>query len=347
MESVTNIADLYTDEGKLECVYKTYDLETLRDWVYFLGDGVLSTIVSSFGLPLNILICIVLAYERPYTSTSVLLQALAVVDSMVLLMSMVTSSLPSLIEYTSLYITFYEFKELSYRYLRTLLTASKTASVCIIVCVSLERFIAVCKPLRAAAICTKRNACIACISVFAVTLVYASPDVLQAEMIYPFDPCLGRKVPKMTRSDLMLNYYYVLIYVVSLHIIITSLLPFVILSFVTYSIITSLRKATKAHLSGKNTVQRHKDIKSGTKRVMAVVVVFFILETPGALMQILGALVTFTDVREYITIPVYYIALNITYFFSKLNSAVNFFIYCATGRRFMMTLRHMFACSSD
>jgi hypothetical protein len=76
-------------------------------------------------------------------------------------------------------------------------------------------------------------------------------------------------------------------------------------------------------------------VKSVTYRVVDVVVVFILLETPGAIVQIVAALQPFGPNLD--------VALEIAYFLSNGNSFINFFIYCATGRRFRTTLRSIFA----
>jgi putative flippase GtrA len=80
----------------------------------------------------------------------------------------------------------------------------------------------------------------------------------------------------------------------------------------------------------RNVGKKIKEQESATIRVLAVVVVFIILETPEIASTIIAILDDFFIVDNTFTDSF----SDIARFMSLLNRFVNFFIYCATGRQF-------------
>jgi hypothetical protein len=296
--------------------------------------------IVPLGLIGNSLAFTVIGRERPFTSTSILIQGLAVADSIVLVTEFLRVTLKRFHYYVALINTYMEFYNMAYGYYMGFTWFANTASIYLTVCIALERFVAVCRPLRAATICTKRKAYIAVVCVFICSFLYRIPYPFAYTYRNYYDPCVGRKRPKSRSSKLYSNKIYFIGYFKVLEMIVVAYVPLTVLVFVTVSVLTALRKSQKSEIagtpSGQRTDSRNKGRNSATVRVIAVVFVFLILETPGAVYDIVRIvekvrpdLVSY-DWRN----PFYYIS----YFLAVCDSFVNFYVYCATGRRFRRDL---------
>ncbi|XP_064643616.1 FMRFamide receptor-like [Lineus longissimus] len=330
---------MFTERGR--CLHQVYPVVDYYVWIKVIFQVPLIFIIAVIGLPANILAVIGIGYERPYTSTSVLLQGLAVTDSLVLISQVFGTSLQFLYYYTGLWFEYILFIAHAYRYIYTAQYFSKTASIFITLCVATERYIAVCRPLRAATVCTKRNAYISLFTIYLGAFFYRIPLFFTQEVKYRYDPCSRMILPRWYPSDIYFNFYFDIIYLTSVYISINSVIPIISLTILTYLILSSLKQATTSHLS-KNDTKRAKHMDMVTLRVVIVVVVFIILELPGGLCQIPAVLRSFSALT--IDFRAYESALAIGYFLINLNSFVNFFIYCATGRRFRRALGEVFRC---
>jgi hypothetical protein len=294
--------------------------------------------IGPIGIAGNVVSFIVIGLEKPFTSTSVLFRALALADGMVLTAELLATTLRKMYDYFGIFIMYREFQEMFYPYLWTLTWFSKTASIYLTTCVAAERYVAVCKPLRAASLCTKRNAYIASVSVFVGSFLYRIPLIFGYEVIYLFDPCSGTKRPWWINTDLHYNRFFVIIYVHTLYIAIHSCIPITCLTFFTGAMISTLR-GEKTDLVSQTSGRRSEETTAAAKRVLAVVVVFIVLETPGAICQIPSSIRQFSALGNYLDGDAIYASMTLSYFLGFFNSFVNFFIYCATGRRFRRTLR--------
>jgi hypothetical protein len=323
------------------CLYRTKTLASTYDIFTFIFGVPFMLLIGPAGIAGNVLSFIVIGREKPFTSTSVILRSLAVADGMVLAAELLATTFRKMYDYFGILVMYREFQEMSYPYLWTLKWFSKTISIYLAVGVATERYIAVCKPLRAASVCTKRNAYIASTSIFICSFLYRIPLIFDYEVIYLFDPCSGTRRPWWIYSALEYNRPYRIGYATTLQIIINCCIPICTLIFFTYAIISALKEAKK-NLASQTSGRRSEETIAVTQRVLAVVVVFIVLETPGAIYQILESLIQFSGLGKFFNYDAVYGSSKICYFLGFFNSFVNFFIYCATGRRFRRTLRGMF-----
>ncbi|XP_064647492.1 FMRFamide receptor-like [Lineus longissimus] len=214
-----------------------------------------------------------------------------------------------------------------------LMLFAKSTSNYLTVCVAIERFIAVCRPLKAASICTNRNAYITVGCVLSCSFVSVIPLLFSYSLKYYYDPCVGRTRPKVTYSELYNHLVYQIFYYRGLAFLVVSLLPMIILILTTYNVLKSLKASRrKTDMATRGLDSRRRGANTATIRVLVVVIVFLLLETPKAVHDIAYILKELTSFGiDYVwTNPLYYISRFLTYF----NSFVNFFIYCATGNRF-------------
>jgi hypothetical protein len=344
---------LYLTTLKVEattCLYRTKTLIMTNtfDMIYFLVDVPFMLIIGPIGIAGNMLSFAVIGKEKPFTSTSVLLRALALADGLALAVKLLMTTVSKMYDYFGVFIMYREFQEMSYPYLDSLQWFSKTASIYIAVCVSAERYVAVCWPLRAASICTKRNAYIATVSVFVCSFIYRIPIIFLTVVIYLFDPCSGTTRPWFIYSDLSVNPIYNIGYLTFLHILINSFIPIIVLVFFTRAMLNALHKS-KTETMAQTSARRDEETRAVTQRVLAVIVVFIALETPGAVSQIPAILVDQTPLGKLLSRfskDIINIMLPVSYFLGFVNCFINFFIYCVAGRRFRRTLKGLIIIKS-
>jgi hypothetical protein len=325
------------------CLYYTYsfdDFSVLARFVFYLP---LLGIVGIFGLVGNTLACIVLANERPISSTSVFLIAQAVADNLLLVGDLLFYTLPGFHFFFGTFEAYRVFWELCFQYIWFFKWFSKTCSIFITVCVAAERYVAVCVPFKASVLCTKRTAVIALCVVSLFSFIFRIPLILGFETKFVYDPCSGSEMPSWEFTPLYFNPYYDIIYLTVLYILVMSVCPTILLVFFTYSILSTLRRA-------RDVISRHSShvtdqMKSTTTRVMAVVVVFLILETPGGLWQIMASVLTVLlniDTGSIAYKIGYRILKDICYFLNTFNCVVNFYVYSITSRSFRRTFCRVF-----
>ncbi|XP_064644538.1 FMRFamide receptor-like [Lineus longissimus] len=327
----------------LKCLsgYRMKSFSSWRRYLRFTLHVPLMIIIGALGLAGNILSFLVIGRERPFTSTSILLRALAAADSIVLIGFILRNTLRRIHYYVVLINAYMEFYHLTLPYLKVLRGFGKTASILLTVSVAVERFIAVCKPLKAASKCTKRNAYFTVAGVSIVSFIYRLPIPFGYKVKYYYDPCAGRLRPKYATTDLYYNPIYYVGYVTLLALVMKAIFPIAILTVMTFRILRALRKSRNIDISSSGT--QNKEASLATIRVMAVVIVFIVLELPEGLYQIIGVVRIFSpqSVESYWSDPTYYISR----FLTQINCFINFFIYCATGRRFRRSVVEVFSKS--
>ena len=292
---------------------------TVTNQVYF-STTCLTVVFIILGTVGNTLAFVVLGREKPFTSTSILLRALAVADGLVLFFELQAETVTNMNYYTGILVPYREFLELTHEYMNALLFSSKTASIYVTMVVAGERYVAVCKPLKAATICTKRNASKSGVVVFLLSLHYRIPLIFQSITTFVYDPCSEKFRPYWNYSPLYHEPIYNIVYVATLHMLINAFIPIIVLLLVSALIIMTLKAGPPTGELTEGTRNKSKESIMVTKRVLAVVVVFIILETPGAIVQPFHYSSAFDQV-------VVGLATKVCYLLGNINCFVNFILY--------------------
>jgi hypothetical protein len=352
MDNFTSIVSGTTPDGggTLKCYKYLYrNVADLQPQVlpFFVVYVPIYAIFIFFGIIGNGLSYLALGAERPCTSTSVLLRSLAIADTLVLVSRLLYSTLQRIYTYFAVLEDYKMFYEEYYKYLWTFVWVAKTWSVYVTICVAGERFIAICKPLKAASLCTIKKARLACLSVVVFSCVYRMVYLFPYKTEWHYDPCTDTYKPKWGKTPMYFNKYYRLTYILFLHNLLMSWIPIFCLIFFTYRLLAALKQSA-AIISASQTTSGGRasdNVKATTVRVLAVVVVFIILELPGSLIQIVGIVRSYAE--NGATLIDYYIynyILSGAYFLGLFNSFVNFYIYCLMGTRFRRSLKKVLLC---
>jgi hypothetical protein len=200
---------------------------------------------------------------------------------------------------------------------------AQTASIYMTLFVSLERYIAVCYPLKARSLCTKKHAklCMLIIAVFSV--VYNSLKFFEIQLMQGEDEQHGTFYC-MRANTLRRNYYYIHIYIHWMYLVIINLIP---LSAITYfNLQIFMRVKTVNKMRYQLTQREMQDIKL-TSMLFTVVAIFLICNFPAVLINVHESFIpTSLDDR----------LVKISNFLIATSSSSNFIIYVVLVKKFRL-----------
>lgn len=194
----------------------------------FILNGIMLNLIGVLGIVGNIISMIILSRPQMRSSINCLLIGLARIDTTLIITSILLFGLPGIYPYTKTMFTYY------YHVLPRLVPIVyplammlQTASAYLTLTVSLERFVAVCHPLRARSLCTCGRARIYVIAIMVFSFIYNLPRFWEAVVVpesYPGTNITIRcAIPSKLRSE---NSDYISAYVHWCYLIFIYLIPF-------------------------------------------------------------------------------------------------------------------------
>ena len=265
---------------------------------------VIGCVVCVFGLVGNTLSFVVLHKGGCQNVGSFLLKALALADNLFLL-AYVLASIDSLI-YGHIFLDSMNIR----RYVRPIYLIIHLCSIWMVVLVAGNRYVAVCHPLVASRLCTKRN-------------------ILFQIMIMTCAAC-AFNIPRFVKPLEM--YAYIYVYEGVFYNILLYAIPLVTLIFFNVHLIIDLRVAHRK----RETMTSHSnhDQNNLTLVIVIIVVAFIVCQTPALINVILNIFFYFFPGD----CSIYTISLWTGKVFFAMNSSINFFIYCLFRRQFRQQL---------
>ncbi|XP_013388786.1 FMRFamide receptor [Lingula anatina] len=295
-----------------------------------------------FGICGNALSIIVLSRERPLTTTSILLQGVAVSDSLYLLSNLFYVVFIGINKYTGQMRWYLRaLHPLLMPYVKPLMYISQQASVWLIVLVTLDRHYVITNPIQAATNPRTKRTQLKVVAVFFLTIAYNIPHFFELDLV----PCKypdGENGHIMMNSELGNSMVYFLVYGIGFYFITMYIVPMLILAIVNMKLIWTLRRAAKqrvnlAEVKGKS---GRDDV---TFVLVVVVFVFVACQTPDFLLQIyyfeLVIVGSFKMTRFGANLFGQIVTLLLI-----INASVNFIIYCLWGNRFRQDMLKLFRC---
>ena len=314
--------------------------ETNRNWILFRITIYIfvGTFVCIVGFVGNILSVIVLRRDRDKKNTTTwLLQALAVADSLYLFASIFIQTLQTLKSDTNWWPAFKRMYPRARSFIWPIASMFQTTTVWIILVITVDRYLAVTRPFSAYT--KKRQHMKAYVAlVCLVAALYNIPRFFEREVITVYKECINTSEYHVVHTPFRLDRTYFMVYHVILHCICRSVGPLAIVLILNIGLIREFKRAQKArnHMTGKAVHQR-----SITLMVTAVVTVFIVCELPDALLRIVAVIQhdhpkdqKFDDNLLYLNV--------ISNSLLTLNSAVNFLIYCCTGEQFRRDVKRLY-----
>ena len=302
----------------------------------FVADVYVSMPIIIIGVIANIIAFIVLCHQKPKLTTTLLLQALAVIDTIVLLLSLFRCVLtvhtrtglgPYIHIYPYIFLGTYGltfFIRLTDNWLTILLT--------------IDRYIAVCRPLDAQRICTPKRA----YKNMAVVILLAA--IFSLPRFFEYDYSVVRGMFKQTK--LLRQTYYTIVYRIVLFSLFNYVTPVVTMTVLNIRLLWQLRKANEFRSLMRQASQHSDSSVPATKRsvtiiVLGVVFVCVACNATAFVSHLLWSLHVCFKSLEHLKVNRQYMA-NISNGLVCFNSAVNFFIYCLCSRNFRQQLVRVF-----
>ncbi|GLV43776.1 FMRFamide Receptor [Carabus blaptoides fortunei] len=210
----------------------------------FLIYGLMLNIIGVLGIFGNIISMIILSRPQMKSSINYLLIGLAKCDTILILTSILLFGLPGIYPYTGcLFTYYYNIYPHMVPILYPIATIAQTASVYLTMTVTLERFVAVCHPLRARSLCTYGRARIYVLAIAVFAILYNLPRFWEMSHHSTYIKTLNTTIYCVEATDLRMNNTYIAVYIHWLYLVFLYFLPFVSLAVLNMAIYRQIRKA--------------------------------------------------------------------------------------------------------
>ncbi|XP_003247524.1 FMRFamide receptor isoform X2 [Acyrthosiphon pisum] len=302
-----------------------------RKAVHFWAQQALLPAVVAVGVVGNMLSVVVLTREPMKSSTSTYLTALAVSDLFYLLFVFTISfeNYPWIVEAD--YYIYWKW----YPYGLWLTDAASNTSVLLTVSFTVERYIAVCHPLRGRVLCTESRAkrVILMVALFCILCTATTPH----EWHIAINAATGKFQKSSTelgRNDIYKKAYnwFCIITFICVPLLVLAVLNWFLINAVNQS----RRNRTRLTCQGNVVWNRQRQENKMTMTLIAVVIMFCVCQTPTAVMMLTASVYEPPEKT-----PAYYVNRGLHTIFNFLmvvNAASNFMLYCAMSRKYRRTL---------
>ncbi|XP_046560242.1 FMRFamide receptor-like [Haliotis rubra] len=318
-----------TDLG--DAVYRD-EIWTGRVGIYGIG----GTAIALFGLVANAMAIIVLSQYKQKSSAPLLLILLALCDSTLLGSDMVLETLATLSGGNVISGSYNDWLKPGYVYLFHVSYIAQTGTTYMTVLITVERYIAVVKPLLAARLCSRSAAWKASAAILVWSIVYHTPRYLAYTNYYEYQADTNSTKLIFNRTDFGNGFFYKEVFMVWINFSLEFFVPAAILVVLNVLLIRALKKSKSFEVSRAGA--RARKGQRLTAMVLAVTSLFFFCE----LFSVTSLIIT-RSINNYRECSVFcnnFIALADTMVI--VNSASNFFLYCAVGKRFRDIFLQMF-----
>ena len=312
---------------------------TNHDMTDFVIHLLFLPILSVFGIIGNILSIVVLGRDDVMKKTTrLLLQNLAVADIGFLIMFVFMKIFKTM--YNIPYYSSSQIEHLVWNmgpYIWPIVNVFHLATIYLVVIVTGDRYIAICRPLQSGTLSTTRNARWAVAVVWLMAVIFNIPRWFDYMRI----PCTnGTSECYSSYTLLGHNSVYIIVYKIILVTTVRIILPLIALIIFNVKLIMVIRASCERH---SNTQQQNNNT---TVMLVTIVMVFMICFTPAILKCAtwISLYVFRTDITDQtmarLRLVDRYIAISDDTFL-VVNSTVNFLIYLAGGDRFRKILQNM------
>ena len=205
------------------------------------------------------------------------------------------------------------------------------SSTYLILTMTVDKFIAIKWPHKAATYSTPRRAILVCLGVIVCALCYNVPHLFATALVR--DTCVAYVV-----GGLKTKIYSWITFLVNF------VIPFSMLIYMNHAIVKAVRSSRKMFRAGEDQRmdKRHRTMKSAenqlTIMLLLVTMLFLILLFPTYLRFIYSTFVGRDTPSKYASSMLFF---QITYKLYTTNNGINFFLYCISGERFRNDLKEI------
>lgn len=314
----------------------TYDVAHYRIF-RIVVDVFLVLLVCLVGFIGNALSIAVLQRDRDKKNTTTwILQTLAVADSIYLFFCLFMQPLVCLKNLTNWFPGLKTALPYMEPAIWPLASISQTITVWLVILVTADRYIAICKPL-ATQMRSLHRAKIAVLLVVIIAVIYNVPRFFERAIEHSTDHCTGEVTVEVVKTSMRKSKHYFLIYMTVMHLICRTMGPLLILFFLNINLIRALQQVKRKH---KDLAKKSKNHENITLMLIVVVSIFIMCLLPDLVIRLI---MTFRKFIPSLTINIWHLRYlnSMTNFMLTLNSAINFLIYCLIGKKFRRILANM------
>uniref|UniRef100_A0A2S2NHQ1 FMRFamide receptor n=1 Tax=Schizaphis graminum TaxID=13262 RepID=A0A2S2NHQ1_SCHGA len=193
----------------------------------FVTYGVLLNVIGVFGILGNVISMVILSRPQMKSSINYLLIGLARCDTVLIITSMLLFGLPVVYPATGhLFNYYFKVYPLIAPVVYPIAMISQTVSVYLTLTVTLERFVAVCHPLRARSLCTYGRARAYVVATIAFAVLYNVTRFLEVTVQKCMHTGSNQYVYQVYPSDLRNDRDYISIYIHWMYLLIMYFIPF-------------------------------------------------------------------------------------------------------------------------
>jgi neuropeptide Y receptor type 1 len=217
---------------------------------------------------------------------------------------------------------------------------AQTITVWTVVLVTLDRFMAICRPLSTQLRSLER-AKLAVALVVVLAVLYNIPRFFEREVHVDFSELCNTTTVIVRKSALRQNKIYFLVYKTVCYFIFRAIGPLLTLIVLNYKLIKALQEVRRRH---EDLTRSGKHRENITLMLVVVVCVFITCTLPDLVLRIV---VTFRDFLPMVHMGsvTWMTVMNvITNMLLVVNSSINFLIYCLIGKKFRKILKQMYSC---
>ncbi|XP_074657590.1 G-protein coupled receptor daf-37-like [Tubulanus polymorphus] len=303
--------------------------------------------VGLFGVCGNFLSFLILFLSRSKNTSIFYLRCLAVTDLFTCLSFIVFGFYAKLYSHTllldmSLPIT-HTIKRL-YSYTQNFRITFSGINDLLIVLVAVERYVVVCWPLKAAQLVTKKGARIKVVAAVFVTLIFDTKRYFMYKTNRTINPCTGyeRWAQKLTTFGKSKTLKYLDLFVSAP---LLTLTPAVVVLAVTVRLVLTLKTAEsdRGDLSGGSTSNSKPSNERSLTVTLIAISCLFLVKKSLYLYGAINNLISFYRGSSGMAASTPYTTRSLDLLRMSIASA-NFFIYCASRRRFRKQLLELFRC---
>ncbi|KAF2368240.1 7TM GPCR serpentine receptor class w (Srw) [Trinorchestia longiramus] len=312
--------------------------------------GYLALCICAIGSFTNLLNVVILTRKEMINSTNTILTGLAVVDLLIL------------IEYTGFAYSYVRGKEHFVEYYShaayvlfhaQFTQIAHTISICLAITLAVWRYIAICTPHLNLVLCTIPRSRLAVALAYSISIIITLPNFFLYSIQATVNKSTNRTLylvvmSEATDAQITFRRCYLPVYG-----FLIKLLPCVLLSFFIFKIIRAMHiaKERKANLfkmsstppsnESEGQVSRkiphmEKLTEKTTRMLLAVLLLFLVVELPQSILTLLTALQGYEFFEEC-----YMEWGDLMDLMALINSAANFFLYYIMSQQFRFTLRRM------
>ncbi|XP_066993134.1 FMRFamide receptor [Anabrus simplex] len=301
--------------------------EHFRNASRFWIQRVLVPIVVIIGVLGNLVTVVILTRRRMRSSTNMYLTALAASD-LLYLVFMFTMSLehyPNI--HHPAYYSYWEYR----RFGLWFTDATSSSSIWLTVSFTVERYIAVCHPLRGRVLCTESRARKVIVVVFTMCFLATATTPFEWRVFTKPDGSVDLDYSTLGKNELYRSLFY------WFSSIIFMILPLILLGIFNSFLVRAVHRSQRQRCN-MTQVEHSDSVQTQENRItiilIAVVILFMVCQLPTAITLIYK---TFNPTPSSFTKNVLRGLGNIFNFLVAIHSACNFLLYCALSDKYRRT----------